>query len=194
MRSERLTESTFESAWAEASARKGWFSRGEARVLFDLAREVEPEHSIVEIGSYAGRATTVLAHSGRDVIAVDPLAIGTAPTGTWQVTEEHTAVFERVLEAHSNVTWRRMKSTECPKPAKPIGLLLVDGEHDHPAPREDFEHFEPWLAREAIVAFHDYKVCRGVTETVDALVEQGRIERVKLRERLFVASSRGARA
>ena len=101
---------------------------------------------------------------------------------------EHVTVFERVLEAHSNITWRRMKSTECPEPAKPIGLLLIDGEHDHPAPREDFEHFEPWLAPRALVLFHDYKVCRGVTETADALVEGGRIERVRLRERLFVAT------
>jgi predicted O-methyltransferase YrrM len=176
-----LTGSAFDTAWAEAGARKGWFSRGEARALFELACEVAPRHSIVEIGSYTGRATTVLAHSGRDVIAVDPLVLGTAPTGTWQVTGEHVTVFKRVLASHANVTWRRMRSTDCPEPAKPIGLLLIDGEHDHPAPREDYEHFEPWLAPGAIVAFHDYRVCRGVTETADALVEAGRIERVRLR-------------
>ncbi len=194
MMSGRQTETGFESAWAEASAQKGWFSRGEAAALFRLACEIAPEHCIVEIGSYCGRATTVLARSGREVIAVDPLALGTAPTGTWQVTEEHTVAFERVLAAHPNVTWRRVYSVKCPKPAKPVSLLLIDGEHYHPAPREDYEHFEPWLASGATIAFHDYKVCRGVTETVDALVESGRIERVKLRERLFVASSRGAQA
>lgn len=182
-----MTGTGFESVWAEASRQKGWFSRGEARALFELACEVAGGQCIVEIGSYAGRATTVLAHAGREVIAVDPLVIGTAPTGTWQVTEEHVTVFERVLEAHPNVTWQRVRSTDCPGPAKPIGLLLIDGEHDHPAPREDFEHFEPWLAPRALVLFHDYKVCRGVTETADALVEAGRVERVKLRERLFVA-------
>ena len=182
-----MTESTFDTAWAEASRQKGWFSRGEARALFELACDVPPELCIVEIGSYAGRATTVLAHSGREVIAVDPLVIGTAPTGTWRVTEEHVTVFERVLASHANIAWQRVRSTDCPRPAKPIGLLLIDGEHDHPAPREDFEHFEPWLAPRALVLFHDYKVCRGVTETADALVEGGRIERVKLRERLFVA-------
>ncbi|MHC4198964.1 MAG: class I SAM-dependent methyltransferase [Planctomycetota bacterium] len=181
-----MTDTSFEEAWQRASRQKGWFSRGEARALFELACEVAGERCIVEIGSYAGRATTVLAHSGREVIAVDPLVLGTAPTGTWQVTEEHVTVFERVLAAHANVTWRRMRSTDCPGPAKPIGLLLIDGEHDHPAPREDYEHFEPWLAPRALVLFHDYKVCRGVTETADALVEEGRIERVKLRERLFV--------
>lgn len=69
MRFGRLTESSFESAWAEASARKGWFSRVEAKVVFELAREVAAEQCIVEIGSYCGRATTVLAHSGRAVIA-----------------------------------------------------------------------------------------------------------------------------
>jgi hypothetical protein len=182
-----VTGTGFESVWAEASRQKGWFSRGEARALFELACDVAGGQCIVEVGSYAGRATTVLVHSGREVIAVDPLVLGTAPTGTWRVTDEHVTVFQRVLEAHSNITWRRMKSTDCPRPAKPIGLLLIDGEHDHPAPLRDYEHFEPWLAPRALVLFHDYKVCRGVTETADALVEEGRIERVKLRERLFVA-------
>lgn len=142
---------------------------------------------IVEIGSYAGRSTVVLAHSGRHVYAVDPLVPGTAPTGTWKVTHEHVESLERVFAEYPNVTWVRAPSTECRKPAEPVGFLLIDGDHDWPHPLEDYEHVEPWLAAGAIVAFHDYKVCAGVTRAVAELVEAGRIERLRKRERLFVA-------
>ena len=128
-----------------------------------------------------------LAGSGRQVYAVDPLVPGTAPTGTWEVTQEHVESLEGVCREHPNVTWIRALSTECPKPAEPVGLLLVDGDHDWPHPLEDYEHFEPWLAVSAIIAFHDYRVCAGVTRAVTELVEAGRIEKLRKHERLFVA-------
>ena len=106
---------------------------------------------------------------------------------------EHIESLEGVCREHPNVTWIRALSTECPRPAEPVGLLLVDGDHGWPRPLEDYERFEPWLAPEAIVAFHDYKVCAGVTRAATELVDAGRIERVRKRERLFVARASGAR-
>ncbi len=178
---------SFEAAWLAASRVRGWLSRGALRVIFQRARAVSRDECIVEIGSYAGRSTVVLARSLRRVYAVDPLVPGTAPTGTWEVTPEHVESLEGVCREYSNVTWVRAPSTECPRPAEPVGFLLVDGDHDWPCPCEDYEHFEPWLAPDAVIAFHDYRVCAGVTRAVTELVEAGRIERVRKRERLFVA-------
>ncbi len=178
---------SFEAAWLAASRVKGWFSRGELRAVFEHACAVPRDECIVEIGSYAGRSTVVLARSLRRVYAVDPLVPGTAPTGTWEVAPEHVESLEGVCCEYPNVTWVREVSTECPRPAEPVGMLLIDGDHDWPHPMEDYEHFEPWLAPGAVVAFHDYRVCAGVTRAVTELVEAGRIERVKKRERLFVA-------
>jgi len=181
----------FDRAWDEASRQVGWFSRGEARELYALACGVPEGRVIIEIGSYAGRATVVLAHSGRRVIAVDPLVFGTKPTGTWEVGPEHVTEFEKVLAACPNVEWQRMPSLEAPLPTEPVGLLFVDGDHDAPAPLQDFRHFEPVLAPRAWVCFHDYKVCAGVTEAADSLVAEGALKRVRLRERLLVTRQAG---
>ena len=181
----------FEAVWDEASSHVGWFSRGEARELFALACEVPEGQVIVEIGSYAGRATVVLAHSGRKVITVDPLVFGTKPTGTWEVGPEHEEAFRSVLARHSNVEWLRVPSLAAPLPTAPVGLLFIDGDHDAPAPLEDFRHFEPALAPRAWVCFHDYKVCAGVTEAADSLITEGALERVRLRERLLVTGRAG---
>jgi len=181
----------FDIAWEEASRHVGWFSRGEAREIHALACGVPEGQAIVEIGSYAGRATVVLAHSGRQVIAVDPLVFGTKPTGTWEVGPEHEEAFREVLARHCNVQWLRMPSLEAPLPEEPVGLLFVDGDHDAPAPLQDFRHFEPALAPGAWVCFHDYKVCAGVTEAADSLVAEGALERLRLRERLLVTRRAG---
>lgn len=182
-----IDEKAFERAWSEAKAQKGWFSRGEARALFALFDSLPKDSVIVEIGAYCGRASAVLARSGLTLHCVDPLIMGTAPTGTWQVTEEHEREFNRVLDAHSNINWHRVESLECRLPNEPIGLLVIDGDHDYPAPHDDFKKFEPALGENSLIAFHDYKVCSGVTKTVDMLIAENTITRVKLRERLFIA-------
>ncbi len=182
-----MSSPDFDAVWTAARAQVGWFSRGEARELYGLACAVPDDEVIVEIGSYAGRATVVLAHAGRRVVAVDPLVFGTKPTGTWAVGPEHVAEFRKVLEAYPNVEWLRVESTAAPLPSARVGLLLIDGDHDAPAPLDDYRHFAPSLTPGAAVCFHDYKVCAGVTEAADALVAEGLIERVRLRERLFVA-------
>jgi hypothetical protein len=43
---------SFEDAWAAVGQTRGRFSKGEARVLLELVRDVPYEHCIVEIGSY----------------------------------------------------------------------------------------------------------------------------------------------
>ncbi len=187
MNAVRISDSAFAAAWKRASVQKGWFSKGEARLMFRFACEVPPGEVIVEIGSYCGRCTVILACSGREVIAVDPLVPGTAPTGTWQVTEEHAEDMARIADEYDNVTWLRVASTDCPAPARLVGLLMIDGDHDWPHPFEDYERFELSLAEGAVVAFHDYRVCGGVTRAVDELVSAGRIAKLVKRERLFVA-------
>jgi predicted O-methyltransferase YrrM len=177
---------TFEEVWAEAGPIRGWLSRGEARILFGLASAVEPGHCVVEIGSYCGRATTVLAGSGRQVVAIDPLAPGTASGGR-EVAPEHADELERVAAGHPNVEWVRLPAAEAHAPGRPVGLLFIDGDHEWPAPILDFERLEGRLAPGGLVAFHDYRVCPGVTRTVDELIAAGRLMWVRKKERLLVA-------
>src|SRR5258707_1232993 len=52
----------------------GWLTEAQARLLHDRARAVEPGQCVVEIGSYHGRSTIVLASAlvdGASVVAID---------------------------------------------------------------------------------------------------------------------------
>jgi hypothetical protein len=180
----------FEQVWAEAAGQVGWFSKREAKELYTRVLEVPEEHLILEIGSYAGRATVVLAHSGRRVICIDPLEFGTRPDGKWAIGPEHVTAFEAVLARHANVSWVRARSEQAPLPDAPVGLLFIDGDHEAPGPLEDYRRFAPALAPGATACFHDYKVCPGVTEAIDVLLAEGAVERVRRRERLMVVRKR----
>lgn len=68
---------TFEQTWAAIGAVDGWLTAGQARRLFDAAERTRPGERIVEIGSFRGRSTIVLAQAapdGVEVIAIDPHA------------------------------------------------------------------------------------------------------------------------
>ena len=72
----RPAVSTFESAWAQASRAQGWLTREQGLLLWHEARTLGPDSTVLEIGSYQGRSTIVLAsavaESGGRVVAVDP--------------------------------------------------------------------------------------------------------------------------
>jgi SAM-dependent methyltransferase len=61
----------------DISGVNGWLSDAQARRLWSRASELTPPASIVEIGSFQGRSTIVLARAaadGIDVVAIDPHA------------------------------------------------------------------------------------------------------------------------
>src|SRR6266498_2711237 len=69
--------SDFSDALADANRTEGWLTEGQARRLWERAREVTDSGRIVEIGSFRGRSTIVLARAaapGVEVVAIDPHA------------------------------------------------------------------------------------------------------------------------
>ena len=69
------TEQDFAPVLAAVAGVEGWMTDAQARRLWDGARRVAPGGRIVEIGSFRGRSTIVLASAaGRDVavVAIDP--------------------------------------------------------------------------------------------------------------------------
>jgi len=72
-----MTGPTFADALTSVAAVDGWMTDGQARLLWDSARRLTPGDRIVEIGSFRGRSTTVLALAvakGVDIVAIDPHA------------------------------------------------------------------------------------------------------------------------
>jgi hypothetical protein len=162
---------------------EGWLEEDEADLLIAATAralsEAPQADAIVEVGSYCGRATVVLAsvtracrprakvhaidpHSGRlgtiDKIvrvppSLDKLRRNLASAGL-------TAAVEVIQAETKDVSW-----------SESIALLLIDGLHDYSSVRADFRHFEPSLAAGGYVAFHDYAdYFPGVVQFVQELL------------------------
>ncbi len=167
---------------------EGWLTTGEANLLISATHRALSEcphvNALVEVGSYCGRATSVIASVVRAVRstgrlwAIDPHDgfVGAHDQGLERVEPTletlrrniermHLAPFVEIVQGRAqDVPW-----------TEPLCLLFIDGLHDYPNVLKDFSHFEPHLVDGALVAFHDYaEYFPGVPAFVDELCASGR--------------------
>jgi cephalosporin hydroxylase len=179
---------------------EGWLQEDEADLLLAVSHkaliELPQPYAIVEVGSYCGRSTVVLASVVKaicpdaKVYAIDPHEgkVGAQDTGIsdMQPTKEKfqqnianagfTSFVEIIPQYSFEVTWE-----------KPICLLLVDGLHDYTNVSRDFFHFEPWLVPGAYIAFHDYAdYFPGVKTFVGEILASGRYQQVHCAASLMI--------
>lgn len=163
----------------------GWMDPGDGSVLYQLARFVAPQPSVVELGSWKGRSTAWLANGLRDrgagrLVAVDTWA-GTsnepdharrlAGYGPDQLFEEFRANL-RGLGLEALVEPWRMTTLEAARRwdrGASIGLLHIDADHAYDAARADFEHWSPSVMRGGLVVFDDVPTWPGPTRLVTEL-------------------------
>jgi hypothetical protein len=164
----------------------GWFLDDEADLLLAACTRATldvPGGAVVEVGSYCGRSTIVLASA---------VAVGAADAGMWSVPptlERFTANIAHAGVADYVVTVQQ-RSYEV-QWDMPIAFLLVDGLHDRENVERDFRHFEPWLDRNAIVAFHDYSQWYpGVVAFVESLLSDSAYDLVDRAESLALLRPR----
>jgi len=177
----------FAEAWEITNNIPGWLSEVNAAVFWGVIAEVRPK-SVVEIGSYLGKSTTLLAlgvrhlsRAGATVSAIDPhtgdrqhleaLNVATLPSlelfrqhiegaGVGDVVEEHVATSDEVAQ-----TW-----------TKTIDLLYIDGWHSYDAVRRDAANFASKLSPNGVVCFDDYAYYDEVRQAADdACAELGLI-------------------
>lgn len=143
---------------------EGFLSDHEALYLSRLAAEGPGAGAIVEIGSYHGKSTVLIAEASRtagreQVFAIDPKKGGAidefhrnlARAG---VTDHVTPVVATSDDAA--VGWHQ-----------PIRLLWIDGAHSHEQVGRDFRTWTPFLVDGGIVAFHDTYEWEGVRRVID---------------------------
>lgn len=159
-----IMTSVFDRLWPKIVQVDGRVPRAEAEMVHDVASRIPHDQMIVEVGCARGGITTALAHSGRDVLAVDP-----APS------QADAAALSVCATENDNVTWARCDAANAPEPLNSVGMLLVGVQRCTASPLRDFERFERRAAPTARVVFGRYMSDVSVKETVGALVQQDRL-------------------
>jgi hypothetical protein len=185
---------------AQMDATEGWLDEAEAELLLNVTAQalnlLPQPHTIVEVGSYCGRATIVLASVARALSTTARVyafdlhdgKVGALDQGiiTYPPTLER---FRRNLEragVSQQVEILQMRPREVPW-AKEISLLLIDGLHDYMHVAEDFFHFERWVVVGGFIAFHDYApYFPGVQTFVNEILHSGQYSKVHCERSLMV--------
>ena len=177
----------FEQIWPIVQRMRGiegWLADEEAELLAIAARETLTRSpgakTVVEIGSYCGKATYVLAKVAQEfnaesrVLAIDTFD-GVVGALDRDLSRSGPTLdkFKRMLEESglaANVSIHVGRAGDAA--ALPsVDFLLVDGLHDYASVSQDFYAFEASLQPGAMVAFHDYAdYFPGVRNFVDELL------------------------
>jgi predicted O-methyltransferase YrrM len=150
---------------------EGWLTDAQARRLLAAARRPRPPGAVVEIGSFRGRSTIVLAGAVEEVVAIDPHAGG--DRGPQEIGPDRArgdadlAAFERNLRAaglRERVRHVRRESAAALDAVDgPVSLLYVDGAHRFGPARFDLARWGARVAPGGAMLVHDAFSSVGVT-------------------------------
>jgi predicted O-methyltransferase YrrM len=165
---------TLDQAWSLVADVDGWMSRDQAAALYAAAAACPPGGRIVEIGSFRGRSTIVLASAaptGATVIAIDPHAGNDRGPQEIDGYQEEAATDHDVFVANlaragvtDRITHLRMFSdralTEIPGS---VDVLYVDGAHRYAPARADIRDWGARVSDGGTMLIHDSFSSLGVT-------------------------------
>jgi predicted O-methyltransferase YrrM len=165
---------TFEQAWAAVADVQGWMTRGQGEALDQAARSAPPGGTIVEIGSFQGRSTIVLAMAapeGARLIAIDPHAGNDRGPNEFEGYAEAASADHAGFNANlaaggvaDRVTHLRMFSDAAlTAVAGEIDVLYIDGAHRYAPARADIRDWGARLADGGTLLIHDSFSSVGVT-------------------------------
>jgi predicted O-methyltransferase YrrM len=157
-------ETVLNDAWEQTRRVPGHLEENEARFLGLLAACVPASGAIVEIGSFQGRSTVMLAkvasHYGLGpIVAIDPhnspilldrQAHPEASSYQDFLDSIHAAGVSHQVESHVAYSTDVASSWN-----RPIRLLWIDGDHSYEGAKKDLDGFFPHLVPLGVVAFHD---------------------------------------
>lgn len=180
------TPADFDAVWSRAEPVEGWLTREQAEMLFRAARSCPRGGRVVEIGSFRGRSTIVLASAasaGVEVIAIDPHAgndRGPEEIHGYasQAEADHEAFHAHLHRAGvaSRVTHRREFSAAAlgTVPGE-VDVVFVDGAHRFAPAREDLLGWGARVPRGGTMLVHDAFSSLGVTFALwSAVIGRGR--------------------
>lgn len=164
----------FSEAFASVADVEGWMTEDQARLLWLEASAREPGDQIVEIGSFRGRSTIILASAapaGVKIVAIDPhLGTDRGPqeiTTTAELGESDHEVFNANLRAAGvadRVRHVREMSTDAHQGVNGgVDLLYIDGAHRYGPARADIVEWGDRVNRDGTLLIHDSWSSVGVS-------------------------------
>lgn len=167
----------FDDVFAGVSHIQGWMTPAQARLLWNSASALRPGERVVEIGSYQGRSTVVLASAvpdGSEVHAIDPH--GGTDRGPQEISgkeveaEGDSRIFQQNLESagiRDRVVYHRQWSQEALDDVTgEVELLYIDGAHRYGPARDDIRGWGRRVAPGGTMLIHDTFSSIGVTGAV----------------------------
>lgn len=159
-------ERNLEAIFKVVTKVEGCLSDREIRCLALLASIPSAKGVVLEIGSFKGRSTVVLAKAAllageSKIVAVDPLNSSAKSDPNLGGKPSAKPDFETNLKkagVESAVEFYLERASDLAgkwDPARKIRLLWIDGDHSYGGAKADFDLFRPFLANGAIVAMHD---------------------------------------
>jgi predicted O-methyltransferase YrrM len=145
----------------EAIRREAFQKVSELEPLISLVRERQPQ-TVVEIGTHKGGtlfAWCQAAHPRALIVSID-LPEGLFGGGYSVEEARRFQTFAQPgqelhtmrADSHKRRTRWRLKSLLA---GRPIDFLLIDGDHTYEGVKRDWEIYEPLVAPEGLIAFHD---------------------------------------
>lgn len=156
---------------------RGWMSPDQAAVLHRAAIDCPANGTIVEIGSFQGRSTIVLALSaplGVDIVAIDPHAGNDRGPQEldgfeYQAADDHEIFLANLTAAGVADRVRYVRAFSDAAHAEvtaPIDVLYIDGAHRYAPAARDIEQWGRRLGDDANLLIHDSFSSIGVTAAI----------------------------
>lgn len=150
----------FDKIWASNDS-KALIQKEEGHELFNIACELPEGSLIVEVGSFEGKSSSVLASvadaNGLRLICVDPLV--DFPNGGVPTTSKTREVFiNNIVNVFKNVTWiAKPTITAVEEVNEEIDYMFIDGDHTYNGVMVDCKLWLPKLKSGGLVTFHDHQ-------------------------------------
>ena len=165
----RAADGGFAAAFSHAAAVDGWLTPAQARRLWE--RAAAARGPVVEIGSFRGRSTIVLASAAPEVIAIDPHA--GSDRGPQEIAaderrgnEDHEAFVANLAAAGVADRVRHVRKPSAAALADVDGapaLLYVDGAHRYGPAHDDLRRWGARVPPGGAMLVHDSWSSVGVT-------------------------------